>query len=56
MTGNPDELCDVCRHPVGELPGKDELIEVFGVLPSGSVPGNHSVHPGCRERVNENAG
>ena len=31
MTGNPDELCAVCRHPVSDLPGEDELIEVFGV-------------------------
>ncbi len=56
MSGNPDELCAVCRRPVSDRPGEGELIEVFGVLPSGSAPGHHKVHPGCREKVNENAG
>ena len=53
---NPDELCAVCRNPVSDRPGEQELIEVFGVLPSASAPGRHKVHPGCREKVNENAG
>lgn len=53
---NPDDLCAVCRNPVSDHPGEEELTEVYGVLPGGSAPGQHKVHPGCREKVNENAG
>jgi hypothetical protein len=45
----------VCGDPVSDLPGEEEVIEVFGILPSGRVPGHHKV-PGCRQKVNENAG
>ena len=56
MTDNADEQCGVCHRPVSDRPGEGELIEVSGVLPSGSAAGSHLVHPRCRERVNENAG